>query len=76
MACALFKTVSSVLGGSLHKSLSLADNYFYVGGNSLNAVIVVTKLRDQGFFLGNLVKYLIFVVLIFTIFRLWMRRAG
>lgn len=29
------------------------DNYFFVGGNSLNAVSVVTKLRDQGFYLGN-----------------------
>jgi len=54
LASALFKTVSSVLGGSLHRSLSLTDNYFYVGGNSLNAVIVVTKLRDQGFYLGIL----------------------
>lgn len=54
MASALFKTVLSVLGGSLHKPLVLTDNYFFVGGNSLNAVAVVTKLRDQGFFLGKL----------------------
>lgn len=53
VASALLKTVLSVLGGSLHKPLSLTDNYFYVGGNSLNAVSVVTKLRDQGFYLGN-----------------------
>jgi hypothetical protein len=52
VASALLKTVLSVLGGSLHKPLSLTDNYFYVGGNSLNAVSVVTKLRDQGFYLG------------------------
>ncbi|XP_046647830.1 tyrocidine synthase 3-like isoform X2 [Daphnia pulicaria] len=51
VASALLKTVLSVLGGSLHKPLSLTDNYFYVGGNSLNAVSVVTKLRDQGFYL-------------------------
>ena len=54
MASTLFKTILSVLGGSLHKPLCLSDNYFYVGGNSLNAVIVVTKLRDQGFNLGKL----------------------
>jgi hypothetical protein len=53
VASALLKTVLSVLGGSLHKPLSLTDNYFYVGGNSLNAVTVVTKLRDQGFYLGT-----------------------
>jgi hypothetical protein len=53
LASALFKTTLSVLGGSLHKMLSLGDNYFDVGGNSLNAVIVVTKLRDQGFHLGS-----------------------
>lgn len=51
-ATALFKTVSTVLGESLQKSISLKDNYFFVGGNSLNAVYVVTKLRDQGFYLG------------------------
>ena len=55
IASALLKTVLSVLGGSLHKPLALTDNYFYVGGNSLNAVTVVTKLRDQGFYLGNTV---------------------
>ena len=55
IASALLKTVLSVLGGSLHKPLALTDNYFYVGGNSLNAVTVVTKLKDQGFYLGNTV---------------------
>ena len=53
IASALFKTIVSVLGTSVHKTLGLMDNYFYVGGNSLNAVIVVTKLRDQGFHLGT-----------------------
>lgn len=57
VASALLKTVLSVLGGSLHKPLSLTDNYFYVGGNSLNAVTVVTKLRDQGFYLGITTRY-------------------
>uniref|UniRef100_A0A0P5KZY5 Ss-alanyl conjugating enzyme n=2 Tax=Daphnia magna TaxID=35525 RepID=A0A0P5KZY5_9CRUS len=57
VASALLKTVLSVLGGSLHKPLALTDNYFYVGGNSLNAVTVVTKLRDQGFYL-DLVDFL------------------
>lgn len=51
-ATVLLKTILTVLGGSLHKSLSLTDDYFCVGGNSLNAVIVVTKLKDQGFSLG------------------------
>ncbi len=54
LARTLFKTVSLVLGCSLQKSLSLMDNFFFVGGNSLNAVIVVTKLKDQGIRLGTI----------------------
>lgn len=48
-----------MIGGSLYKPLELADNYFFVGGNSLNAVIVVTKLKDQGFQLGKGMKTLV-----------------
>ena len=47
---ALLKTVMSVVGGG--RAAQLSDNFFEIGGNSLNAVAVVTKLRDQGFNLG------------------------
>ena len=50
---ALLKTVVGVIGQSAKRPIQLEDNFFDVGGNSLNAVSVVTKLQDQGFFIGN-----------------------
>jgi len=48
---ALLKTVVGVIGQSAKRPIQLEDNFFDVGGNSLNAVSVVTKLQDQGFFI-------------------------
>ena len=48
---ALLKTVSLVAGDA-GRPVRLTDNFFDIGGNSLNAVAVVTKLRDQGFHLS------------------------
>lgn len=45
----LLTTVVSIVGNSAEKSIQLSDNFFNIGGNSLNAVSVVTKLRDQGY---------------------------
>lgn len=51
---ALLKTVLSVAGDAGGgRPIRLTDNFFDIGGNSLNAVAVVTKLRDQGFNLGS-----------------------
>lgn len=51
---ALLKTVVSIVGTtSVDRTIRLTDNFFEIGGNSLNAVNVVTKLRDQGFHLGQ-----------------------
>lgn len=49
----LLKTIVSVTGGG-SRPLKLTDNFFDIGGNSLNAVAVVTKLRDQGYFIGTI----------------------
>ncbi|XP_045028498.1 tyrocidine synthase 3 [Daphnia magna] len=46
---ALLKTVHSIIGTSSGRAVQLSDNFFEIGGNSLNAVNVVTKLKDQGF---------------------------
>ncbi|XP_057376385.1 beta-alanyl-bioamine nonribosomal peptide synthetase ebony-like isoform X2 [Daphnia carinata] len=46
---ALLKTVHSIVGSSFGRLVQLSDNFFEIGGNSLNAVNVVTKLKDQGF---------------------------
>ncbi|KAI9561851.1 hypothetical protein GHT06_012813 [Daphnia sinensis] len=46
---ALLKTVHSIIGTASGRVIQLSDNFFEIGGNSLNAVNVVTKLKDQGF---------------------------
>lgn len=55
IARALMKSADFVLGtsGFLDKPTELNDNFFFVGGNSLNAVRFITKMRDQGFSLGD-----------------------
>jgi len=50
---ALLKTVYSIVGSTSGRAIQLSDNFFEIGGNSLNAVNVVTKLKDQGFHIGN-----------------------
>lgn len=50
----LLRTVSSIVGtSSVDRAIRLTDNFFEIGGHSLNAVNVVTKLKDQGFNLGQ-----------------------
>ncbi|XP_018007267.1 uncharacterized protein LOC108665060 [Hyalella azteca] len=39
-------------GGTTSHRLALTDNFFSVGGNSLNAVLVVTALVDLGYKIG------------------------
>lgn len=56
----LLKTVRLVTGDT-GRPAKLTDNFFDIGGNSLNAVFAVTKLRDQGFDLGT---YLIYIFLV------------
>nr|CAD7261252.1 unnamed protein product [Timema shepardi] len=51
-ARALFETVASVLGNSIRSRISIASNFYELGGNSLNSVYTVTKLQDQGFLIG------------------------
>lgn len=49
----LLKTVISVIGnkGST-RPVRLTDNFFEIGGNSLNALDVVLQLKEQGYILG------------------------
>lgn len=49
----LLKTVAAVLGGSARGKVLLDANFYHLGGNSLNSVLTVTKLRDQGFLIGK-----------------------
>lgn len=70
IARALLNSVSYVLydGSLLSKPLTLNDNFFFVGGNSLNAVRVITKLRDQGFWLGNFVNKSLPIAILLSIY--------
>ncbi|XP_046687750.1 LOW QUALITY PROTEIN: N-(5-amino-5-carboxypentanoyl)-L-cysteinyl-D-valine synthase-like [Homalodisca vitripennis] len=48
----LLKTVASVLGGAARGTVALSANFYHLGGNSLNSVLTVSKLRDQGYIIG------------------------
>lgn len=45
----LFPTIASVIGRSGRALVTLHANFYELGGNSLNSVYTVTKLRDQGY---------------------------
>lgn len=49
----LFEMVASVLGGSIRSKVCLGANFYELGGNSLNSVFTVTKLRQQGYVIGE-----------------------
>ncbi|XP_024886450.1 nonribosomal peptide synthetase 13-like, partial [Temnothorax curvispinosus] len=48
----LFPTIASVTGRSSRTPVMLNANFYEIGGNSLNSVYTVTKLRDQGYQIG------------------------
>ncbi|XP_034177001.2 nonribosomal peptide synthetase ebony isoform X2 [Osmia lignaria lignaria] len=50
----LFPTVASVIGGGGggRSNVKLDANFYELGGNSLNSIYTVTKLRDQGYEIG------------------------
>uniref|UniRef100_A0A1B6HWT7 Carrier domain-containing protein n=1 Tax=Homalodisca liturata TaxID=320908 RepID=A0A1B6HWT7_9HEMI len=48
----LLKTVAAVLGGAARGTVALSANFYHLGGNSLNSVLTVSKLRDQGYIIG------------------------
>ncbi|XP_003706624.1 nonribosomal peptide synthetase ebony [Megachile rotundata] len=47
----LFPTVASVIGGG-RSNVTPDANFYELGGNSLNSIYTVTKLRDQGYEIG------------------------
>lgn len=49
----LFETVGSVIGHSTRLTLNLRSNFYQLGGNSLNSIYTVTKLRDHGYVIGK-----------------------
>ncbi|XP_046418625.1 plipastatin synthase subunit B [Neodiprion fabricii] len=48
----LFPTVASVVGRSARAAVTIDANFYELGGNSLNSIYTVTRLRDQGYHIG------------------------
>lgn len=49
MTKTLFETIGEVIGRSTRTTISLQSNFYELGGNSLNSIVTVSKLRDKGF---------------------------
>lgn len=47
----LFETIGEIIGRSTRATLSLKSNFYALGGNSLNSIFTVSKLRSQGYFI-------------------------
>ncbi|XP_041985259.1 linear gramicidin synthase subunit C [Aricia agestis] len=47
----LFETVGEVLGRAARGALCVAANFYELGGNSLNSVYTITRLRDKGYYI-------------------------
>lgn len=45
----LFETIGEVIGRSTRRTISLQSNFYELGGNSLNSIYTVAKLRDRGY---------------------------
>lgn len=44
-----FETIGQVIGRSTRTTISLQSNFYELGGNSLNSIYTVAKLRDCGY---------------------------
>lgn len=51
MAKVLFETIGEVIGRSARATISLESNFYALGGNSLNSIYTVAKLRDRGYYI-------------------------
>lgn len=47
----LFETIGEVIGRSTRTTISSESNFYALGGNSLNSIYTVAKLRDKGYFI-------------------------
>lgn len=45
----LFETITEVVGRKMAANLSIESNFFKLGGNSLNTVYTILRLRDRGY---------------------------
>lgn len=49
MTKVLFETIGEIIGRSTRATISLDSNFYSLGGNSLNSIYTVAKLRDRGY---------------------------
>lgn len=47
----LFETIGEVIGRSTRMTISLKSNFYELGGNSLNSIFTVARLREKGYFI-------------------------
>ncbi|XP_075986669.1 nonribosomal peptide synthetase ebony [Anticarsia gemmatalis] len=47
----LFETVGEVLGRAARGAISVRAGFYELGGNSLNSIYTITRLRDQGYYI-------------------------
>ncbi|CAG9138066.1 unnamed protein product [Plutella xylostella] len=47
----LFETVGEVLGRAARGELSVRAGFYELGGNSLNSIYTITRLRDKGYYI-------------------------
>lgn len=47
----LFETVGEVLGRAARGTLSVRAGFYELGGNSLNSIYTITKLREKGYYI-------------------------
>ncbi|RXG68034.1 hypothetical protein Avbf_01888, partial [Armadillidium vulgare] len=52
IAKTLLQTLVKILGPCAPLYISLDQNFFDLGGNSLNALLVITSFQDAGYFVG------------------------
>ncbi|CAK1541178.1 unnamed protein product [Leptosia nina] len=50
-AQALFETVGEVLGRAARGAISVRAGFYELGGNSLNSIYTITRLRDKGYYI-------------------------
>lgn len=53
----LFECIAVVLGRTARGAISLAANYYEIGGNSLNSIVIVTQMNEKGYTLSKLRQF-------------------
>lgn len=54
----LFECIALVLGRTARSVISLNSNYYEIGGNSLNSIVIVTQMNEKGYNLSKLCKFI------------------